>query len=73
MPEDPHDPEDLRRFAQQGRGIREVLQAVEDTLVDAGYDDFMVATDRGTFHWQTVERAREEMDEDDGSDDTPAS
>jgi hypothetical protein len=28
MPEDPHDPEDLRRFAQQGRGIREVLQAV---------------------------------------------
>jgi hypothetical protein len=51
MPEDPHDPEDLRRFAQQGRGIREVLQAVEDALVDAGYDDFMVATDRGNLTW----------------------
>jgi hypothetical protein len=30
----------------------------------------MVATERGTFHWQTVESAREEA-EDDGSDNTP--
>jgi hypothetical protein len=65
MAED-HDPEDMRRFVQQGGGIREVLQAVEDALVDAGYDDFVVATERGSFHWQTAERAREEMAEDEG-------
>ena len=51
------DPE-LARFAKQGGGAREVLQAVEDALVDAGFDDFVVATQRGTFHWQTVARAR---------------
>jgi hypothetical protein len=50
-----------------------VLQAVEDALVDAGYDDFMVATERGIFHWQTAAPAREEMDEDDGSHDTSPS
>jgi hypothetical protein len=49
--------DELRRFARHGKGIREVL-AVEDTLIDAGYDDFMVATEHGTFHWRTVERAR---------------
>lgn len=47
----PDDPEEMRRFVAQGRGVREVLQAVEDALVDAGYDDFVVATDRGTFRW----------------------
>ena len=26
--------------------------------MDAGYDDFMVATDHGSFRWRTVERAR---------------
>jgi hypothetical protein len=35
-----------------------VLQSVEDALVDAGYDDFVVVTERGSFHWRTVERAR---------------
>jgi hypothetical protein len=35
-----------------------VLQAVEDALIDAGYDDFMVATDHGTFRWRAVESAR---------------
>jgi len=45
-------------FAKQGRGVREILQSVEDALVDAGYDDFVVVTERGSFHWQTVERAR---------------
>jgi hypothetical protein len=48
----------LRQFMKQGLGIREVLQAVEDALVDAGYDDFMAVTERGSFHWMTVERAR---------------
>jgi hypothetical protein len=49
---------DDREFARQGRGIRDVLQSVEDALMDAGFDDFMVATEHGTFHWRTVERAR---------------
>ena len=62
---EPHDPEGWdERFARQGRGVRQVLQAVEDALVDGGYDDFAVATDRGTFRWQTVERARAELAED---------
>ena len=49
-----------REFVRQGRGVREVLQAVEDALIDAGYDDFVVATEHGSFHWRTVERARAE-------------
>jgi hypothetical protein len=50
--------DELGRFARQGKGAREVLQAVEDALIDAGYDDFVVATEHGTFRWRTVERAR---------------
>ena len=50
----------LARFAKHGRGVRQVLQAVEDALIDAGYDDYVVATEGGTFHWQTIERARAE-------------
>ena len=42
------DNEEMARFVKQGRDIREVLQAVEDALVGAGYDDFVVATERGT-------------------------
>lgn len=52
------DNEQLRQFVKQGLGTREVLQAVEDALIDAGYDDFVVVTDRGSFRWMTVERAR---------------
>ena len=44
---------------KQGLGVREVRQAVEDALIDAGYDDHMVVTQRGSFHWMTVERARQ--------------
>lgn len=44
------EPEELQRFVSQGRGIQQVLQAVEDTLIDAGYDDFVVATEHGTWH-----------------------
>lgn len=47
------DPE-MAQFLRHGRGIRQVLQAVEDALIDAGYDDFVVATDRGTFSWSAV-------------------
>jgi hypothetical protein len=50
--------EQIRQFMKQGLGVREALQAVEDALIDAGYDDFMAATERGSFHWMTVERAR---------------
>jgi len=50
--------EGLEQFANQGMGIRAILQSVENALVDAGYDDFVVATERGSFRWQTVERAR---------------
>jgi hypothetical protein len=52
-----------KHFFKQGMGIREILQSVEDALMDAGYDDFMVATEHGTFRWQTVERARRETDQ----------
>ena len=34
--------EQLRQFMKQGLGIRQVVQAVEDALIDAGYDDHMV-------------------------------
>jgi hypothetical protein len=34
--------------------IRERLQVIEDELVDAGFDEFIVATDAGTFTWRSV-------------------
>jgi hypothetical protein len=40
-------------------GVREVLQTVEDALIEAGFDDFMVVTEWGSFHWTTVERERQ--------------
>lgn len=40
----------MARFVKLGRGIQEVLQDVENALVEAGYDDFVVATERGSFH-----------------------
>ena len=36
---------------KHGQAVEEVLQAVEDVLVEAGYDDLAVATDRGVFQW----------------------
>lgn len=50
-------------FANEGRGIREILQAVEDALLDAGFDDFVVATEHGSWHWRTVDAARDEAEE----------
>jgi hypothetical protein len=47
------------QFMKRGKGILEILQSVEDALIDGGYDHFMVATNHGTFHWETrIERAR---------------
>jgi hypothetical protein len=43
--------------------IRGRLQAIEDELVEAGFDEFIVATDRGTFTWRTIELARTEAAE----------
>jgi hypothetical protein len=40
--------------------IYDRLQAIEDERVEAGFDEFIVATDAGTFTWRTVERARAE-------------
>jgi hypothetical protein len=31
---------------------------VKDALIDAAYDEYMVVTERGSFLWMTVERAR---------------
>lgn len=46
-------------FVAQKMGVREVLQTVEDALIEAGFDDFMVVTEWGSFHWTTVERERQ--------------
>jgi hypothetical protein len=43
--------------------IRGRLQGIEDELVAADLDEFMVACDAGTFTWRTVERARAEHGE----------
>jgi hypothetical protein len=43
--------------------IRDRLQAIEDELVEAGLDEFMVACDAGTFTWRTVARSRAEHGE----------
>jgi hypothetical protein len=47
-----------RTVRQARQGIRAILQSVEDALIDAGYDDFVVACQHGTFRWQTVEHGR---------------
>ena len=46
------------QFMKRGRGIREILQSVEDALIDGGYDHFMVVTEHGTFYWETFDRAQ---------------
>jgi hypothetical protein len=42
-------------FANDGRGISEILRSAENALIDARNDDFVVATERGAWHWRTVE------------------
>ncbi len=46
--------EEEREFIEQGLGAREALQAVENALVDVGYDHVVVATERGTWTWESV-------------------
>jgi hypothetical protein len=43
--------------------IRDRLQAIEDELLEAGFDELIVATDSGSFIWRTVARARAEAGE----------
>jgi hypothetical protein len=43
--------------------LRDRLQAIEDELLEAGFDEFMVATDTGCFVWRTVARAHAEAGE----------
>jgi hypothetical protein len=43
--------DDKARTGKQGLGIKERLQEVENALMDAGYDDFAVTTEHGSFHW----------------------
>lgn len=50
--------ESNEQFLKRGTGIREILQLIEDALIEGGYDHYMVATDHGTFEWETVDRAR---------------
>jgi hypothetical protein len=49
------------QFFKQGMGIRDVLQAVEDALIDSGYQRFAVATEHGNFQWETDEAPREDF------------
>ena len=55
--------EEMVRLMRQGLTVEEVLQAVEDVLVEAGYDDLAVTTDLGTFCWQTFAYTRAELGE----------
>jgi hypothetical protein len=48
---------------KEKHGLKEVLQAAENALMRAGYDDYMVVTEHGSFHWMTVERARQRQAE----------
>jgi hypothetical protein len=53
--------EEMVRLMKQGLAVEEVLQAVEDVLVEAGYEDLAVTTNLGTFCWQTFAHTRAEM------------
>jgi hypothetical protein len=46
------------QFAKGALSIRETLQAIEDALIDQGFDEYLVATEHGSFTWRTTEWAR---------------
>jgi hypothetical protein len=50
-------------WAERKASLTEAFQAIEDALIEAGYDDTLVETQRGTFHWITVERAQQVKDD----------
>lgn len=43
----------------QLQSVRDLLQSVEDTLLEEGWDDITLATRHGTFSWITLARAKE--------------
>jgi hypothetical protein len=51
-------PTDQEAILKWGR-----LQAIEDELIEAGFDEFIIATDAGSFIWRTLARARAEAGE----------
>lgn len=55
------DEDDLKtkKLARRRFKIRDRLQAIEDELIEAGYNDFVVATDRGSFQWLAQKAARQ--------------
>jgi hypothetical protein len=62
-PGGPMEREEMVRLMKHGLAVEEVLQAVEDVLVETGYDDLAVTTDRGTFRWQTLAYTRAKLNE----------
>ena len=50
------------QFDQEALDFKRKLQAIEDELVDKGYDEIVVATKRGSFWWRTTARAKVEED-----------
>lgn len=47
------------QFGKGGLAQRDILQAIEDVLVEAGVDEMMWATEHGSFTWRSVKRERE--------------
>ncbi|HLH10603.1 MAG TPA: hypothetical protein VKV77_01850 [Methylovirgula sp.] len=54
------------QFGRSTLSINEALQAVEDALIELGFDNYVFATERGTFRWQTIERAITEASDQSG-------
>lgn len=54
----PHIPAEL--LEKSALSIQDTLQVIEDALIELGFDDYIVVTERGTFRWQTIERAVEQ-------------
>ena len=50
------------QFDQEALDFKRKLQAIEDELVDKGYDEIVVATKHGSFWWCTTARAKVEED-----------
>jgi hypothetical protein len=48
----------VEQFIRGALSIRGTLQTIEDALVSQGFDDYIFATELGTFRWLTVERAK---------------
>lgn len=52
------------------RGFVEALQPIEDELLDRGFDEVTIATQNGSWSWQSVARARELANPGEGAEPT---